>query len=181
MAFDSAAWAKATTGGAGVASTALNPLALGGIGLGAITSLFGGRKTPSAGDLRKHFGPGALSQDTMMLYRMLANSPAFRATLAQNAAVGSRFSNQLTSNLAQRGLTTSGIGSVAQAAGKQAISTGETGLRGGLFQTAQEGAMQNLLARLQSFTALQGQSLQRPTGLEAFGSSLLAGGAQGIF
>lgn len=166
---------------AGTAASKISPLALGGIALGGIMSLFGGKKTPGAKDLSKQFGVGALSKDTMALYRMLAASPQFRAQLMSNSAMGSRFSNQLAGGLASRGLSTSGIGTVAGAAGSQVISAGETALRGGLFGTAAEGAQQNLLARLQAYTQLQGQGLSQPSPLGMLGSSLLTGGANALF
>ena len=55
------------------------PIAAGiGLGVGALGSLFGGTnyKAPSAEDLRRMFGPGALAGDQAQLYRMLASSPA---------------------------------------------------------------------------------------------------------
>lgn len=173
----------ASVGGAaaGIASSGLNPLSLIGIGGGLISGLLGRRKIPGANELSKKFGVGVLSQDTLRLYQMLSQSPAFRATLAQNSATGSQFANQLQGSLQARGLGTSGIGSVASAAGNQAISTGETALRGGLFGTAQGGAMQNLIARLQAFTQLQGQGMQQPSYMENFGASLLSGGASSLF
>lgn len=167
----------------GTASSALNfAKFLPGIGIGAgiLGGFLGQRKLPSAKDLNRMFGVGALAGDTQKLYQLLANSPQFRATLAGNAATGSRFTNQLAGNLAARGLSTSGIGSVARAAGSQAISTGETALRGGLFGTAQQGAMQNLLARLQAFTEMQGLGMQRPSFMESLSGSLLSAGGRSL-
>lgn len=165
----------------GAASSPMPILSLLGIGGGMLSGLLGRRKTPDAKDLNKKFGVGQLAGDTQLLYKMLASSPMFRSALLGNAATGSRFSNDLSASLQARGLGSTGIGSIAGAAGNQAISAGETALRGGLFQTAQQGALENLLARLQAYTQLQGQALQRPSFGESLGSSLLAAGGSSLF
>jgi hypothetical protein len=101
--------------------------------------------------------------------------------LQQNSIQGSQFQNNLAGNLAQRGLSTSGIGSIANAAGASAISSGELGLRGGLFGTAGSLAQQNLMQRLQSYT--QGR-LAQPSGpsfLSQIGGDLLGASIPSLF
>jgi hypothetical protein len=132
------------------------PIAAIGAGLGALGGLLGGGpKGPTgldANTLSRLFGAGALGGDITQLYSLLAKSPQFQSVLNQNAIQGSQFQNDLAGGLAQRGLNTSGIGTIANAAGASARSSGELGLRGGLFGTAGSLAQQNLLARLQSYT-----------------------------
>lgn len=171
----------------GVAATATKtafPIfgALGAVG-GILGSLFGGQKPPSANDLRRLFGPGALAGDTQQLYQFLSQSPQFRQQLSQNLINASGFEHNLRGGLAARGLTTSGVGTIATAAGQSAGQYGEQALRGGLFGTAGDMAQQNLLARLQAFMQSQQMGMQQPSGLQRLGGGLaLAGGqAQSLF
>jgi len=166
----------------GVAAKAATPwLALGGIGTGLLGGLFGKKKkAPSAGDINSMFGAGALSRNTLSLYNMLAQSPQFRNALSQNALAGSRLSAGITGGLANRGLTTSGIGTVAQQLGGSAGAFGEGALMGGLFGTAGGMAEQNLQAQLAAWTQLQGADLQKPSFMESLSGSLLGGGGMGL-
>ena len=150
--------------------------ALGAVG-GLLGTLFGGQKPPSADELKRLFGPGALAGDTQQLYQLLANSPQFRQQLSQNNINASGFEHNLRGGLAARGLTTSGVGTIATAAGQSAGQYGEQALRGGLFGTAGDMAQQNLLARLQAFMQSQQLGMQQPSTLQRFGGGLgLAGG-----
>lgn len=170
-------------GGAGAAATgaAFPWLSAIGIGGGLLSGLFGAKqRKPNIGEMNRLFGTGALSGDTMNLYRMLAASPQFRQTLMQNAVSGQQLSGNISAGLAQRGLGTSGIGTIANALGGSAASFNESSLRGGLFGQAGNMALQNLLARLQSYTELQSQSQSRPNFLESFGSSLLGAGGTSL-
>jgi len=146
------------------------PLLLAGAGASLLGGLLGGggKKAPSAGDLSKMFGANALSGDTMKLYQLLSQSPQFKNLLTQNSVTGAQFGNDLSAGLAQRGLSTSGIGTIAGAAGRSAVSTGESSLRGGLFGTAGNLAQQNLLARLSAFSGMQSQQIGQPS----FGSQI---------
>ena len=153
-------------------------------GVGALGSIFGGgQKGPTgldAATLSRMFGAGALSGDISQLYKLLQASPQFQQMLLQNSIQGSQFQNDLSSGLASRGLSTSGIGTIANAAGSSAISSGELGLRGGLFGTAGSLAQQNLLARLQSYT--QGR-LNQPSQstIGGIGTSLLGASIPSLF
>lgn len=143
-------------------------------GSSLLGGLFGQHKSGlDAATLQRLFGPGALEGDTLKLYQMLSTSPQFRQMLLQNSIHGEQFQNNLASGLGARGLSTSGIGTIANAAGQSAISSGESSLRGGLFGQAQEGAMQNLMARLQAYSQGQNIQMQQPSfGQQAFGSAL---------
>lgn len=158
---------------------AINPLQWLLTGGGILGGLLSGNQGPdmSAGTLNRLFGPGALSGDTQQLYQMLSQSPQFRQMLLQNSIQGGQFQNNLAQGLGQRGLSTSGIGTVANAAGQSAISSGQTALQGGLFGQAGNMAQQNLLARLGAYS--QGQGMQNyqnmfrgSPGQQAFGSFL---------
>jgi len=155
-------------------------LALGLGGMSLLGGLFGGKKGGGldAKTLERLFGPGAISADTMKIYQMLSQSPQFRQMLLQNSIQGSQFQNQLSGNLAQRGLSTSGIGSIANAAGESATQTGETALRGGLFGQSMDTAMQSLMSRLGAYSQGQQVGMQQPTGFQQmFGNALGAFGA----
>jgi len=148
---------------------------------GILGSLFGGKKLPDAATLKRLFGPGALSGDTQQLYDFLSRSPQFQGVLSQNNVNAATFQNNLASNLGARGLSTSGIGSIAMAAGQSAGQFGEQALRGGLFGQAGDLAQQNLLARLQAYSAFQQQQYSQPTGLQSlFGGIASAGGLGGM-
>ena len=150
------------------------PLAISG-GLSLLGGLFGGsqNKGLSSEELSRKFGPDVLGAETLKLYNFLAQSPQFRQLLLQNSIQGSQFQNQLSGSLAQRGLSTSGIGSIAGAAGKSAIQTCESALRGGLFGEAMQTSLQSLLQRLQAYSGGQQQQMGQPTGMQnLLGSSL---------
>jgi hypothetical protein len=156
-------------------------LALGLGGMSLLGGLFGGKKGGlDAKTLERLFGAGAISQDTMKLYQMLSQSPQFRQLLLQNSIQGSQFQNQLSGNLAQRGLSTSGIGSIANAAGQSAIQTGETSLRGGLFGEAMDTAMKSLMARLQAYSGGQQIGMQQPSSLQSFFGNTLGAVGQSL-
>lgn len=161
------------------------PIAAIGAGLGAIGSIFGGgQKGPTgldAGTLQRLFGAGALSGDISQLYKLLQASPQFQQMLLQNSIQGSQFQNDLSSGLASRGLSTSGIGTIANAAGQSAISSGELGLRGGLFGTAGSLAQQNLLARLQSYTQGRLNQPNQQSAIGGIGTSLLGASIPSLF
>lgn len=160
------------------------PLAAIGAGAGLLGGLLGGgQKGPTGLDpatLQKFFGAGALSGDITQLYQLLAKSPQFQQMLLQNSIQGQQFQGDLSAGLAQRGLSTSGIGTIANAAGQSAISSGELGLRGGLFGSAGSLAQQNLMQRLQSYT--QGR-LNQPSQsfLGQIGGDLLGASIPSLF
>jgi hypothetical protein len=139
-------------------------------GLSLLGSLFGPKGPDMSPEtLNRLFGPGALSGDTMKLYQMLAQSPQFRQLMLQNSIQGGQFQNNLAQGLGQRGLSTSGIGTIANAAGNSAIQTGQTALQGGLFGEAGDMAMKDLMARLQAYS--QGQGYQNQQNLSPYGGT----------
>jgi hypothetical protein len=154
-----------------------------GAGAGVLAGLLGGSGQQGnkidAATLQRLFGSGALSKDTTGLYQMLLKSPQFQSLLSQNAVQGSQFQNNLAGGLAARGLNTSGIGTIANAAGASAIQTGDLGLRGGLFGQAGSMAQQNLMARLSAYT--QGAQPQQPSFLSQLGGDLLGASVPSLF
>lgn len=149
---------------------------------GALGGLFGRQKLPSAQDLQRLFGPAALSGDIQKLYDYLSKSQGFQSQLTQNNLNAQNFQNNLAANLGARGLTTTGVGAIANAAGQSAYATGEQALRGGLFNQAGDLAQQNLLARLQAYQSFQQQQATMPTGLQSlFGGIANAGGLAQLF
>jgi len=131
-----------------------------------------------ARELSTKFGVGAQVNDTMRMYQMLLNSPYFQQSLNMNAQSGAQLSSNLNQSLAQRGLNTSGIGTISSAMGKSAASFGDAALRGGLFGQAGNAASQNLLARLQAFSDMKVSQAQRPSFLESLTGGVLGGAAQ---
>lgn len=129
-----------------------------------------------AKELQQKFGTGVLSGDVMRLYSMLASSPQFQESMSQNALSGANLSQNLNASLGARGLSTSGIGTVAGALGKSASSFGASALRGGLFGTAGNLASENLLARLQAFSALKQAKANQPGFLQSLTGSILGAG-----
>jgi hypothetical protein len=152
-----------------------------GAGIGALGgilgSIFGGKKQPGAKDLERMFGPGALTGDIQKIYAMLSKSPQFAQLLSQSNINATGFEHNLRGSLGARGLTSSGVGSIATAAGQSAAATGEQALRGGLFSTASDVAQQNLLARLQAYMQSQQLSAQQPSPLQQIGGSLASAGS----
>lgn len=161
------------------------PLAAVGAGLGALGGLFGGgNKGPTGLDaqtLSRLFGAGALGGDITQLYQLLSKSPQFQQMMLQNSIQGQQFQGDLSAGLAQRGLNTSGIGTIANAAGQSAISSGELGLRGGLFGTAGNLAQQNLMQRLQSYTQGRLGQPNQPSFLSQIGGDLLGSSIPSLF
>lgn len=129
-----------------------------------------------AQELQQKFGTGALQGDVLRLYQMLAQSPQFQEAMNQNALSGAQLSSQLNTSLSQRGLSTSGIGTVAGALGGSASSFGASALRGGLFGTAGNLAAENLLARLQAFSNLKTARANQPSFLQGLAGGILGAG-----
>jgi hypothetical protein len=128
-----------------------------------------------AKDLASKFGVGQQMTDTQRLYQFLLQSPQFQQ---ENNLAGAQASNDISAGLSQRGLSTSGIGTVAGALGKSASSFGASALKGGLFGTAGSMASQNLLARLQAYSSYKNAKASQPSFLEGLaGGVLSAGGA----
>jgi hypothetical protein len=161
------------------------PLAAIGAGAGLLGGLLGGgQKGPTGldpGTLNKFFGAGALSGDITQLYQLLSRSPQFQQMLLQNSIQGQQFQGDLSAGLAQRGLSTSGIGTIANAAGQSAISSGELGLRGGLFGSAGSLAQQNLMQRLQSYTQGRLGQPQGPSFLSQISGDVLGASIPSLF
>lgn len=161
---------SASTGGGGGGSA----LPLAGILGGGLLGALGSSNRGNTKEINRMFGPQALSGDIMAIYNMLSQGPQFRQMLSQNMVNASQFEHSLRGNLAQRGLTSTGIGSIATSAGQSAGAFGEQALRGGLFGTAADVAQQNLLARLQAY--MQQQQMKGPGFLEQLGGSLASAG-----
>lgn len=152
-----------------------------GIGAGTLLSIFGNKNgLPSFEELNDMFGSGALTRNTRTIYNFLAGSPEFRNALNINALAGSNLSRSTSAGLAKRGLTTTGIGSIAGAIGGSAAQFGESGLRGGLFNTAGGLAQQNLSDLLQAYLGIQELQQKRQNPLQMLGSSLLTAGANAL-
>jgi len=116
-----------------------------------------------ANQLSQYFGPTQLGANTNQLYQLLARSPQFQQALTQNYQAAGNFQNNLAAGLGQRGLSTSGIGTVANAMGSSAGTAGEASLRGGLFGQAGNMALENLLARLQAYSSYRNVRANQPT------------------
>lgn len=126
-----------------------------------------------AGELSQNFGAGALAGDTNRLYSLLYGSPQFQEAMNQNALSGANLSSNLNASLGARGLSTSGIGTIASSIGSSASSFGASALRGGLFGQAGNMASENLLARLRAFSDLKVAKANQPSFLQSLGGGIL--------
>lgn len=106
------------------------------------------------------FGPNRIGMDTMQLFRLLMQSPAWQSMMTNASLQGNQASQNLTQGLAQRGLTTSGIGTIAQQVGKSIPGYLMQQQKGQLFNTSMDAAMQNLMARMQAVSGLEQQRRQ---------------------
>lgn len=152
----------------------MNPLAIAGLGLGGLASLFGGHKAPKPGELDKLFGPEGLAKRKNALFSLLASSPAFRQALGQTNLAGQQLGQNINANLARSGLLQgSGIGAIGGAMGNAAGGFAQGNLIAGLDQAALEKAMHlnDLLAGL--YGQFQGQQLGQSSPLQQGGSALL--------
>lgn len=159
------------------------PLAvpLASMGVGLLGGLFNkSSKVPSLQELMSQFGPGALAQNTTQLYDFLKSSPQFMDVLNKNAAAGANLSQSLNQNLGARGLTTTGVGSVASSLGANASAFGASALRGGLFGEAGSMAQNNLSQMLQAYLSTLGMKQNQPNRLDSLFSSLLTAGASAL-
>lgn len=134
-----------------------------------------------ADQLNQYFGPGVLGGNIQQIYQMLLASPAFQNMLNQYGLQGSQLSQNLTAGLAQRGLTGTGVGTVAQNLGNAVPGFMQTQARGDLYGQAFQAALQNLMGRMGSFTSLEEQRRSKPGFLQSalgglFGAAGMAGG-----
>jgi hypothetical protein len=130
----------------------------------------------SANQVNTLFGPQQQAMDTQRLYSMLMGSPAFQSMLQNYSLQGNQLGANLTAGLARRGLTGTGVGTVAQGMGQSAAGFAQTGARGDLWQQAMQMALQSLMSRMGAATDLYRTS-QQPSFLERAFGGLLQGGA----
>lgn len=128
-----------------------------------------------AKELASKFGVGQMTNDTQRLYQFLLTSPQFQQAMTENNLAGAQASNDISAGLAARGLSTSGIGTVSSALGKSAAAVGGGALKGGLFGTAGNMAVQNLLARLQAFSNYKTAKANQPSFLESLSGGVIGG------
>jgi hypothetical protein len=130
--------------------------------------------------LEQLFGPQKLAGETQQLYAMLANSPAFAAMMQSAAKQGSRASTMTASNLASRGLSSTPYGSFLKSASRGYGTSMQLQGKQNLFLQALQTALQNISQRQGIYGQSMGIQQQQPTWNQQLGSSLLAGGAQGM-
>lgn len=128
-----------------------------------------------AAQLNQLFGPGVLGGDTQKLFTMLMQSPAFQSMLQNYSLQGNQLSQNLTAGLAQRGLTGTGVGTIANSLGQAVPGFMQTQARGDLFKEALMAAMQNLGQRQSSFTSLEEQRRSHPGFLQTLAGGLAGG------
>lgn len=140
--------------------------------VGGLGGLFGGNDRLSAANLEKLFGVGALNKDTQKLFEFLQSSK-FGQFGRQNAALqGSLFGDELRRRGAAIG--GSGVGMIASSAASATQAFQEGDFLSQLFAQAQEGASQNLSARLGAFT----QGGNAPSGFGAIAGAIANAGGQ---
>lgn len=140
--------------------------------IGGLGGLFGGNDRLSADKLSKLFGIGALNKDTQKLFDFY-NKSAFGQFGQANAALqGSLFGDELRRRGAAIG--GSGVGTIASsaAAATQAYQQGD--FLSQLFAQAQEGASQNLGARLNAYAS----GGNAPSGFASLAGAIANAGGQ---
>lgn len=131
-----------------------------------------------ANQLSQLYGTGPLGQDTQALFRLLMQSPMWQQMMVNASLQGNALGRNLTNSFAQRGLTTTGVGTVAQNMGNSATGFMQTQMQGDLWAKALAAAMQNLSQRQDSWTTLEQQRRAKPSGLgSVFGGILGAAGS----
>lgn len=117
-------------------------------GIGGIASLFGGNRLDPK-TLAKYFGVNALGRDTQNLFSQFRGSPYGEFGMANAAFQG----NQFGAELARRGsaIGGSGIGLIASSAASATQAASQGQFLADLFSQAQQGAAQNLQARLAAY------------------------------
>ena len=140
--------------------------------LGGVGGLFGGNDRLSAEKLKKLFGISALNSDTQQLFQFLQKSQ-FGQFGKQNAALqGSLFGDELKRRGAAIG--GSGVGMIASSAAASTQAFQEGDFLSQLFAQAQEGASQNLGARLNAYAS----GGNAPSGFGALTGAIANAGGQ---
>lgn len=117
---------------------------------------------------RTAFGPEALAAQAPELFNLLLSSPMFADALRLNAVGANQLQSSLAANLGASGGSTTGIGKVAQAAGRGAGAFGASNLMAGLGQTSLGLTQENLMNRMASLAGIE-QAFQKRT----FGEKLM--------
>jgi hypothetical protein len=161
---------------------ALPAIGLGLAGLSAISSLFG-HKAPkqfSSGAIASQFGPDALNKDYQRLFSLMASNPGFQGQLAGINMAGQNLGQGLAASFANRGLTSSGVGTIAQNLGNATGGFETNRAVGELSGNALTAAQQSLMERLRAWAALQGQSIGQPSGIDSILGSLFGAAGPAI-
>lgn len=137
-----------------------------------------------ASQLNKNFGPDQLGQEFNSTYKLMLQSPAFAALLNKLSVSSGQFASNLNNRLASAGIAgggaTSGLGGIAQQAGKSAFGFADANARGDLAQNALMAAIQRLQSRQGDATQLYGNQMNKvPFWQQALGGLLGAGGQVG--
>lgn len=115
--------------------------------------------------LQERTSPGALTKETQQLYQMMLNSPAFSASMRNMLGGVSSARTGMASALANRGLTSTGIGSITQGAGSSLAGFGMSNLYSDYYKQAMQKATELMQMRIPGSLAAP-----RNTGAEMYGA-----------
>lgn len=117
--------------------------------------------------LRSYSDPSVVIGDTNKLFKMMVESPAYSTSLNDILAASSQAQSSTAANLADRGLTTSGIGAVASGVGSSLSGLNIGRLNADVFKQALERAMQLVQMRI---SGAAGLPAPRNIGAEIYGA-----------
>jgi len=138
----------------------------------------GGRGAKAAGEMQAFFGPERLATDTLNLYKYLAGNPMFAQILKGAGQAGQTANTGIQSALGRTGLSSSGIGAVTGGLGQSLAANNMNQARAGLFNDAQQQALQLLMGRLGNFPGLAEGYRGGGSFWDQAGQTLLGGAAQ---
>lgn len=116
--------------------------------------------------LSSDFGTQAQLDAINQMFAGLMGSQGGQAQLAGASRAGQVASNALTHQLSRTGGAGTGIGRLSAGLGAAGSSVARTGAISGLFGQAQQGGIQNLLARLQAMPGLAKQLQSQDQGFD---------------
>ena len=153
----------------------MDPLTLTLLGLGTAGSLFGGgqqQKPLSLEQITQMFGPEAVSRIQQQLFNRAAGSEAFRGAQARTNIAAQGFGQQVNKNLANAGLSGTGVGAIGNAAASSAGGFALNDLISKLFESTLSDAT-GLNQTLAGIFQGERNQPQQPSALQGASGALL--------
>lgn len=136
-----------------------------------LSGLFGDPQRKLRGELNRLSSPQYLQNLTAQNYQGQIASPAFSQAQGAIAAGANQTANQVASNLAQRGIGTTGTGAVLSSLTPSLVGSQTAQLRTAAQQSAEQMAQQQVEQRIRALLGTSGPSQSQQLfagGLEAF-------------